>query len=75
VILLVRGGDDRPAGPAATPTPGAEAEQELEPAPSPGDTQVQETDGRLAIGITEPNPELRPAPWRRRRGRPVRPLA
>jgi hypothetical protein len=24
----------------------------------PGDTQVQETDGRLAIGITEPNPNF-----------------
>ncbi|MDP9385461.1 MAG: hypothetical protein M3P50_09545, partial [Actinomycetota bacterium] len=45
---------DRPRAespvPERTPTPAA--------TPTPGDTEVQETDGSLAVGITEPNPNF-----------------
>lgn len=40
------------------------------PAPRPGETQVVETDGSLAVGITEPNPNFVWAPGAREIGEP-----
>ncbi len=64
------GDDDRPTAAKSPPAKEREPEGEFTPAPRPGDTQVQETDGSLAIGITEPNANFVWPPGDRELGEP-----
>ena len=56
-VLLIGGGDDDGGREPATAPRAMPPASPPAPAPAaPPDTQVEETGGRLAIGITEPNP-------------------
>ena len=70
-IVVLTGGRDpeRAAGTSTSTSPTAQ-EPGFTPAPRPGDTQVVETDGRIAVGITEPNPNFVWAPGARDIGPP-----
>jgi hypothetical protein len=64
LVLLTGGDDERPTAPPTAQEPG------FTPAPRPGETQVVETDGSLAVGITEQNPNFVWAPGAREIGEP-----